>query len=195
MSLDWMSVDWIGIMRVAGPFVGPLGAALVAVWQFRKVRKQQADENRKERHRRTIEINIQLAGPVFKAKRDAVEAMFKPGQWPDLPIPLAFIDQEFAKSTDLESNLTTMLGFLETLAVPVFAGAADERMTFELYGGTTVWYATAFRDYIIRKQKQLDRPDLYIYLLHLAERWKQWIEKEKGLHPFYLRNPSLDMDG
>ncbi len=191
VAQSWKDVAELAILCVAAVF-GLVQLALLRRQQADSQR-QSEDESRNERHRRTIEINLQLAGPIFKSKRDAVEAIVSPTHWPDQAIPIETLDEEFKKHPNLEDNLSAMLGYLETMAVPVYACATDERMQYELYGGTAIWYAVAFRNYILRKQALVKRPDLYIYMLKLAERWQKVCKKEQNLPPFYLRKTLCSM--
>ena len=92
----------------------------------------------------------------------------------------------FGANSDLEETVQKMLGFFESLALTVCAGATDEDMAFELLAGRLIGYATCFKEYINTKRKEQNDDTYYIYLDELSKRWAARQKREKGARPLYL---------
>jgi hypothetical protein len=171
--------EWGEVAKIGGPIVSPLVAAVIALWQVRKLRKQQAEQNRKEQVRETLKIDARLA--AYTRERSRVEKAFPPSRW-QTAVPAAEVVEACAKDAGsngepgLEECINVMLTQFEIMALPVCSRTADEDMAFELIGPSMVWYATAFRDYVLERNKRENREDIYIYLLYLANRWKRRLQ-------------------
>lgn len=184
---------WLEILKVVGTFVGPLIAAWLAIRQVKLIRKQREQEDRKERWRRTLEIDMRVAdlNDIRDSIDDAIGHLVD-SDWK--PIPVSELDKLFAAKPDLRSKVHRMLGEYEILATAVASEVGDNDLTFELLGTAMVKYSRLFEFYIHHRREASGRFDLYIYLTKLVEgRWSRRLNEEARLasqpdfKPLYLR--------
>ena len=185
--------EWMDVLKAVGPFVGPLIAAWLAIRQVKLIRKQREEEDRKERWRRTLEIDMRVSdlNDVRDDIDDAIKAVVDP-TWKFIPVDT--LEKLFTAKPDLKKNVHRLLGEFEILATAVASGVGDNDLTFELLGTAMVKYAKLFGAYIQDRRKASGRFDFYIYLTKLVEtRWSKRVEDEMRLaskpdfKPLYLR--------
>jgi hypothetical protein len=178
----WGLHDWGELAKAVGPFLGPFGAAALAVWQVKKLRVQQ-------QRSRAQELDAMLSSEGLTAVRKAVNRVFPEALYPTgTPVPVEKVREAFDKNPGLEDEVSIWLGHWESVALTVYAGTSDEDMTFEFVGGMLVRYGERFRAYIQDLQARHGRK-AYCYLDALARRWRVRRDEEmkRGSIPYFLR--------
>lgn len=178
-----------------------LSAAIVGLVQLALLLQQAKDnyhqsavESWKERARRTIELDARIGSFDTDGRRQRVQAVFKPSEWHNSPIPMDVIASQLKTQPSLEEDIVFVLGQLEMVALPVCSKVADERMAFELLDETLVWWGIAFSDFMHHRNQRDEKTKRWAYLLKLAPRWKGQIQKEQGKELHYFLRGLGDMD-
>jgi hypothetical protein len=176
--------SWIEIIQLIVVFTG----VMVALTQLEILRRQlkadqrkRDEENLKERRRRTLQIDSEIA--KLETEREIIEAIFPQSIYKST-VALKDIQQKIETHKELKEQLRRIFAQFEVLSIPIFAQVADEDMAFELIGGSLVRYSNIFKEYIENKRKCEDRPDLYIYFTELGKKWDARLSKNEG--PLYL---------
>lgn len=190
LAESWKDVFELGIIFSAA-IIGLVQLGLL-LQQARDQHRQNAEENWKERARRTLEMDAKLTHKDFRDQRNVVQEVWKVDIPHCTPLSLEAIQQEFQKHKELETNLYHLLGTLDALSLPVCAKVADPRMAFELFSTTLVWYGIAFHNHI--KAMQKTHAGWCSNLEALAPNWREKMEEEQDLKPFYVRGGIGDMN-
>ena len=160
-------------------------AAALGLIQLELFRRQVQNEKLKDRRLRTLDVDARIVSRT--KERDAIKQAFPPQKWNESSIPMSEIEAAFKNNPEIRVMLLGMLGEFETLSLPICAKIADEDLAFEIIGSELVWYGIVFFDFMKYRQTTEKRPRLYVYLIHLTERWKERLEKE-GQSPLFLRS-------
>jgi len=162
---------WAPLMEVAAVLV----AVVVAYRQLRLLRKQLETQDRKARRDEALKYSLARAREL-RPVREYVDRAFPPGEWQNKTVPIEVIDEAAARDARLQTEMISLLAHWENLALTVHSDVCDEDMAFEMVASTLVEYVNRFGAFI-EQRRQTQSRRLYVYLLSLAKRWRQRLDK------------------
>jgi hypothetical protein len=105
--------------------------------------------------------------------RDVVDQLFSPDQ--GAPVAWEQIQQALQQNPHLRICLIALFAHWENLALTIAARVCDEDLAFEMAAGTLLEYVDRFAAFV--RQRRVQNPRRYRYLLLLADRWRMRLKR------------------
>jgi len=93
-------------------------------------------------------------------------------------LPLKTIQEKVKKESDIETDIQTVLGHWENMALAIENGVADENVAFSMVANQVKLYHNAFKEFIDDIREIY--PQRYA---HLTELYKKWQKRLRGIEP------------
>jgi hypothetical protein len=162
-------------------FVVAAAGAMIALSQLGLLRHQMDEENLRRHRERSFSFTL-VHQPHLREARSHIEKFFRTEIQRSLPVSSQRLDRVFRgeeRSSDGKEFEPIMLKHLlahwEHLAMTIYCNATDEDVAFEAVGSVLVDHVAVFKNYIATAH--LENPRSYVYLVHLAARWQQRLQR------------------
>jgi hypothetical protein len=102
-------------------------------------------------------------------------------------LPLQIINEKIEKNPNIETDIQTVLGHWENMALAIDNSVADEDVAFSMVANQVKLYHNAFKEFIDEIREIY--PQRYV---HLIELYKRWQRRLGGIEP---STPAADEGG
>jgi hypothetical protein len=169
-------------------FIVAVAGGTIALSQFQLLRLQLDEENTRRHRERSFSFTLGHQ-PHLREARSHLEKFFKEEMERSLPCNPDRLNRVLqGKELTQEGErcdpmmLKHLLAHWEHLAMTIYCKATDEDIAFEAVGSVVIGHVAVFKHYIA--QSNVINPRTYVYLIHLAKRWDDRLQRPG--RPFFI---------